>query len=59
MNFFWYIVGVALLLWVGWDLYAGYTVLHEVFYRDEDPVWYWGLISLWTVLGISCFFSSD
>lgn len=57
MNIFWNIVGVALLGWVAWDLYAGYTVLADVVYRDQEPTLYWIAIAIWGALGISCFFS--
>ncbi|KZK79681.1 hypothetical protein PsAD13_05027 [Pseudovibrio sp. Ad13] len=59
VSFFWRIVGVVLLSWVAWDLYAGYTLLYDVIYRTEDPLMYWIGIALWTALGLSCFFSSS
>ncbi len=52
---FWKLVGVALLAWVGYDLYAGLTLAWDVIYRDEDPIAYWGVLSVWLVLAISCF----
>ncbi len=57
MDNFWRVVGVLLLGWVGWDLYAGYTLLHEVIYRDAQPVLYWSGVGVWLLLAISCFFS--
>ncbi|MGH0001891.1 hypothetical protein ACQU0X_17625 [Pseudovibrio ascidiaceicola] len=59
VSFFWRIVGVVLLAWVAWDLYAGYTLLYDVIYRTADPLMYWIGIALWTALGLSCFFSSS
>lgn len=59
MVVFWRIVGVALLAWVGWDLYFGYTLLNDVIYRDEEPTLYWTAVAIWFALGISCFFSWD
>lgn len=57
MQAFWPVIGVALLVWVGYDIYAGYTVLTDVIFRATDPNLYWGVVSLWGGLGISCFFS--
>lgn len=57
MRVFWNIVGVALLAWVAWDLYAGYTLLYDIIYRDSDPVMYWVAVAIWAGLGVSCFFS--
>lgn len=56
-NSAWTYVGIGLLAWVGWDLYAGYTMAWEVIYRDENPTAYWITLAVWIGLGISCFFS--
>lgn len=57
MDIFWRVVGVFLLVWVAWDLYSGYTFVHSIVYRAEDPTLYWSALAVWTALGISCFFS--
>ncbi len=57
VRYFWYFVGVALLVWVGWDLYAGYTFIWDIVYRETNPVAYWIALVVWTGLGVSCFFS--
>lgn len=57
MNTFWKLVGTALLLWVAWDLYAGYTLLTEFIYRDQEPALYWVTLFAWFALAISCFFN--
>lgn len=57
MQNFWHVVGVLLLAWVAWDLYAGYTLLYDIIYRDQDPVLYWTSVAIWAALGLSCFFS--
>lgn len=59
MTTFWRIVGVGLLLWAAWDIYFGYTILYDVVYREQDPTLFWATVSGWTILGISCFFSSE
>jgi hypothetical protein len=57
MNNIWTYVGIALFIWVGWDLYAGYTLAWDVIYRDKDPMTYWVTVTIWAGLAISCFFS--
>ncbi|MGH1378946.1 MAG: hypothetical protein ACRBB3_09010 [Alphaproteobacteria bacterium] len=57
MNNIWTYVGVALLGWVGYDLYAGYTLLWDIIYRETDPVSYWIVLAIWFALAVSCFFS--
>lgn len=56
-NSIWSYVGIGLLCWIAYDLYAEYTLAWGIIYRDEDPVLYWVFVSVWAVLGISCFFS--
>lgn len=56
MNF-WTFAGFALLGWVAYDLYAGVTVIWDVIYKDQQPGLYWTAVSIWALLGISCFFS--
>ena len=51
----WRVVGVLLLVWVAWDLYAGYTLAWNIIYRDTNPTAYWGVVVLWAALGVSCF----
>ena len=57
MRSFWSIIGVLLLAWVAWDLYAGYTFLLDIVYKELEPTKYWVCIGAWALLGISCFFS--
>jgi len=58
MTNFWRVVGVALFLWVAWDVYFGYTLLYDVIYRAQDPMLFWVTVSGWVVLAVSCFYSS-
>lgn len=55
MDNIWPYIGVALLAWAGWDLFAGYTVLHETIYRVDQPNLYWVGVGTWTMLALSCF----
>ncbi len=57
LNNIWTYVGIALLAWVAWDLYAGYTLVWNLVYRDQEPVLYWTFVTIWFALGVSCFFS--
>ncbi|WP_169565732.1 hypothetical protein [Neptunomonas japonica] len=50
------ILGIALLLWVAWDLYAGSVWLHREYFRNQDPWSYWILILVWILVAVSCFY---
>lgn len=50
------ILGIALLIWVAYDLYGGSVWLHREFFRSEEPIAYWSLILLWLAVAISCFY---
>jgi len=50
----WTLVGIALLIWVGWDLFAGYTYLHRVVVRTEEPGLYWVTMAVWTIIAVWC-----
>ncbi len=51
----WTIIGVLLVLWVLWDLFAGYTILWNVIYRDRNPGQYWAVLAIWAAIAASCF----
>lgn len=51
----WFFAGIALTLWVLYDLLMGYTYLWEPIVRAENPWGYWGTLALWTGAAISCF----
>ena len=38
MDSLWKVVGVLLLGWVAYDIYAGWTLLYDVIYRQQQPV---------------------
>lgn len=57
MKNFWRVVGVIVLAWAAWDLYAGYTFTWRMVYRSTDPGVYWAAMAAWALLGASCFFS--
>jgi len=59
MKIFWRIIGIALILWVAWDIYYEYTFIYHIVYRTQDPVLYWTAIVGWSLLGISCFFVDE
>lgn len=58
-KYFWPVVGVLLLCWVGYDLYQEQTLLHKVIYKSQDPELYWTGIVVWTAVALSCFYSSS
>lgn len=46
----WQWVGVALVVWLLWDLYAGTTWIHRTVYREYEPSLYWVVMSVWAVI---------
>lgn len=50
----WMIVGVALVAWVGWDIYAGYTYAHRLILRADEPGLYWTFVVLWALIAAWC-----
>lgn len=58
----WGIIGILLALWVAYDLYAGYTLLHRMVLREEEAALYWGTVGVWAALALWClagFFSRE
>ncbi len=53
----WRVIGVLLVAWVAWDLYAGYTLGWSKVERADNPILYWSLIAIWSSLAASCFYS--
>ncbi|CAM3748596.1 hypothetical protein [Parendozoicomonas haliclonae] len=49
-------LGIALLVWVAWDLWAGSVWLHREFTRQYEPVAYWCLMLVWLGVAVSCFY---
>ncbi|MET1412717.1 hypothetical protein ABVF61_10645 [Roseibium sp. HPY-6] len=52
------ILGIMLLVWVAYDLYAGEVWLHRSFKRKTEPVGYWLTISGWFLVALSSLFWS-
>lgn len=48
-------LGVALVLWLLYDLMNGAVYLHRYIERDSEPMMYWGSIVLWGIVAASCF----
>jgi len=48
----WHLVGVALLLWVGYDLVMGYTYSYRLVLRSAEPLHYWLTLLVW--LAVAC-----
>ncbi|WP_156121669.1 hypothetical protein [Halocynthiibacter namhaensis] len=52
----WFFVGIALVIWVTWDLFAGHTYLWAPISRAENPWGYWATLGIWSLIAASCFF---
>ena len=48
----WQIVGTFLLLWVIFDLMAGYTYLHRKISRRQEAALYWSVLGLWLLIAV-------
>jgi len=48
-------LGIALLIWLAYDLMNGAVYLHRHIERESEPMMYWGTIALWGVVAASCF----
>ncbi len=48
----WQWVGVALMLWLAWDLIAGYTYIHRKVKRIEEPALYWVVMLVWAAIAV-------
>jgi hypothetical protein len=46
----WQLVGIGLVLWVGYDLVMGYTYSYRLVLRDQEPLHYWLTILLWAAI---------
>ena len=46
----WQWVGVGLVVWVAYDLFAGYGYSYRLVHRAEEPVHYWLMIALWSLV---------
>lgn len=46
----WHLVGLALVVWVGYDLVMGYTYSYRAVLRSEEPLHYWLTMCLWAVV---------
>jgi hypothetical protein len=52
----WLIIGIALVIWVLYDLISGKTWSYREIWRKYEPWQYWFFTSLWLVLaGISIY----
>ncbi|MGY0219602.1 hypothetical protein ACWJJH_19790 [Endozoicomonadaceae bacterium StTr2] len=51
-----YMLGIALMLWVCWDLITGSAWLHREYHRSSEPFGYWCTLLLWLGVAVSCFY---
>ncbi|ASP34571.1 hypothetical protein [Labrenzia sp. VG12] len=50
------LLGIALLVWVLYDLVTGKVWLHRAYHRSEEPAGYWLTMGLWFLVALSCFY---
>ena len=50
---FWQWFGVALLVWVIYDLYSGSTWVLKEYKRSESPMEYWLAVTVWAVIALT------
>ena len=46
----WQIVGIALVVWVLYDLFAGYTYSYRLVMREAEPWHFWITVLLWSAI---------
>lgn len=46
----WKLVGIALVIWVAYDLWAGYTYSYRLVLADSEPLHYWLTLVLWAII---------
>ena len=49
---FWFFIGIALILWVIYDLYSGKVLLHREIRRENEPILYWVTCLLWLAVAL-------
>lgn len=47
------------MLWVLADLLSGKVYFHRAFFRQEQPIHYWVILSLWLLVALSCFYVGE
>lgn len=48
-------LGIALVIWLAYDLINGSVYLHREIDRNSEPSLYWFSIVLWGAVAASCF----
>lgn len=54
----WFYIGIALIIWVIYDLIAGVTWTYRSIYRQYEPIQYWLVTTLWAIIAIVTTMSS-
>lgn len=49
----WFIIGIALIIWVVYDLFAGVTWTYRAVYKKYEPTLYWLVTLLWFTIAIA------
>jgi len=48
----WFFIGLALIVWVIYDLWVGVTWTYREVYRKYEPIQYWIVSFLWAIIAI-------
>lgn len=48
----WQFIGAALVIWIIYDLIAGYTYLHRKIQRKQEPLFYWIVLATWMAVAL-------
>ncbi|WKD51149.1 hypothetical protein [Microbulbifer spongiae] len=48
----WQFIGVGLLIWVVFDLFAGHTWLRRKYVRSKEPLGYWIILMMWLLFAL-------
>lgn len=54
----WFLIGIALIIWVIYDLIAGVTWTYREVYRKYEPVQYWLVTIIWAIIAFATTFYS-
>lgn len=55
----WLYIGIALLLWVAYDLFAGVTWSYREIRRQHEPILYWIFTGLWLLIAIGTLYTAN
>lgn len=51
----WFFIGIALIIWVVYDLFMGVTWTYRAVYRKNEPWAYWLVTLFWFFIAVASF----